>query len=110
MKSLACSPAAAGLLRALFVRTGPDRDRFLLSAVQSTDWQSLTFTGERHRIDLRIAGPGADSLLQRFSDGIGEAEFAVPGQIVADVSVSGAAEGMPDGSLMVRIEALTISE
>ena len=110
MKSLACSAAAAGLLRALFARAGPDRDRFLLSAVQSTDWQSLTFTGERHRIEMRIAGPGAAAVLHRFADGLGEAEFAIAGQIVADVTIGETKEGKPDESLLVRIEALTISE
>jgi len=56
MMKLGMSPAAAGLLRALLMRAGVERNRILLSDFRSTDWRSLTFTGERHRIDLRIPG------------------------------------------------------
>jgi hypothetical protein len=50
MMKLALSPAAAGLLRSLLGRAGVDRDRILLSEFRSTDWQSLTFMGERHEM------------------------------------------------------------
>jgi hypothetical protein len=56
MMRLALSPAAAGLLRALLPRGGVERDRILLTEFRSTDWQSLTFTGEQHRIRLRVPG------------------------------------------------------
>jgi hypothetical protein len=45
---MAMSAAALGLLRELIERAQVPRDRFLLSEWQSTDWQSLTFQGERH--------------------------------------------------------------
>ena len=59
MMKLALSAAAAGLLRALLARAGIDRDRILLTEFRSTDWQSLTFIGERHEMELRIPGPDA---------------------------------------------------
>ena len=53
MLRIAMSTGAANLLRALIARAGVPRDRILLTDVQSTDWQSLTLTGERHLFDLR---------------------------------------------------------
>lgn len=110
MMKLAMSPAAAGLLRALLQRGGVDRDRILLSQFRSIDWRSLTFSGERHRIDLRIPGPGAAAVADMLTRDLAEAEFAIPGQIVADISVDGAMIEHPDGAISLTIEALTIAE
>ena len=110
MMKLALSPAAAGLLRALLSRAGVDRDRILLSDFRSTDWQSLTFMGERHVMDLRIPGPDSASVAARLTDGLADAEFAIPGQIVADIGLERAALENPDGSISLFIEALTVAE
>jgi hypothetical protein len=108
MTRLPMSRAAAALLRALIARTGVDRDRILLSEAHSTDWQSLTFTGEQHRLLLHLAGPDAQSALLRLTDGLEVAEFSLPGHIVADIR----AESRPldDRSVTVAVEALTIAE
>jgi hypothetical protein len=110
MMKLAMSPAAAGLLRALLGRAGVDRNRILLSDFRSADWRSLTFAGERHRIDLRVPGPGAAAVAEALTRDLAEAEFAVPGQIVADIAVEGAMIEHPDGSISLTIEALTVEE
>ena len=110
MMKLAMSPAAAGLLRALLNRAGVDRNRILLSDFRSTDWRSLTFTGERHRIDLRIPGPGAAAVAQLLTRDLDESEFAIPGQIVADIAIDGAMIEHPDGAISLTVEALTIEE
>ena len=110
MMKLAISPAAAGLLRALLGRAGVDRDRVLLSEFRSTDWQSLTFMGERHEMELRVPGPNAEELVNRLTGGLSEAEFAIPGQIVADVGRERPPSRNTDGSFSLFIEALTISE
>lgn len=110
MMKLAMSPAAAGLLRALLGRAGVDRNRILLSDFRSTDWRSLTFAGERHRIDLRIPGPGAAAVAEMLTSELGEAEFVIPGQVVADIAVEGAMVEHPDGAISLRIEALTVEE
>jgi hypothetical protein len=104
------SAAASGLLRALIARAGVPRDRILLTDVQSTDWQSLTFVGERHVFQLRVPGEESPAVAERLCDGIAEAEFNNPGQIVADINVAGQATRSSDGSTSVTIEALTISE
>jgi hypothetical protein len=77
--------------------------------LRSVDWQSLTFTGERHQISLRIAGPHSDAIARRLTHGL-DAEFAIPGQIVADIAIIEGPELQRDGSTELAIEALTISE
>ena len=110
MMKLALSTAAAGLLRALVARAGIDRDRILLTHFRSIDWQSLTFIGERHEMELRLPGPEADRLAERLTGGLADAEFSIPGQIVADIGLERAPAHNPDGSISLFLEALTIAE
>lgn len=110
MMKLALSPAAAGLLRSLLARVGIDRDRILLTEFRSADWQSLTFVGERHEMELRIPAPDADLLAKRLTDGLADAEFAISGQIVADIGQLRPRRQNSDGSISLFIEALTITE
>jgi hypothetical protein len=110
VKRLAISEAGGGLLRALIARSGVCRDRILLSDYRATDWQSLTFAGERHRLQLRIAGADAETIAHRMTEGIEDAEFALCGHIVADIAVAGSSAPDCTGSITVDIEALTIAE
>jgi hypothetical protein len=82
----------------------------LLSDAQSVDWQSLTFTGERHQLHLRIPGPGATDIVERMCSGLEDAEFSTPGIIVADIALLGTPSLAPDGSANLTIEALTIAD
>ena len=107
MKGLALSPAAAGLIRALMARAGRDRNRILLTNIRSTDWQSLTFTGERHVLALRISGPDGKAVAEQLTAGLAEAEFSLSQFIVADIA-AGSITDEEDGSVLVTIEALTI--
>lgn len=108
MMRLAMSPAAAGLLRSLLRRGGVDRDRILLTEFRSTDWQSLTFIGEQHKIRLRIPQPHAAETVARLVNGLADHEFSISGHIVADVAVEGEPQTNGDGSISLAIEALTI--
>ena len=110
MMKLAMSPAAASLLRALLNRAGMDRNRILLTEFRSTDWRSLTFAGERHRIQLRIPGPGATAIAEQLTADLGEAEFAIAGHIVADIAVDGTMIEHPGGAVSLAIEALTVED
>lgn len=109
MMKLGLSTAAASLLRALLARAGVDRDRILLSAYRSVDWQSLMFVGERHEIELRIPGAGAESIATRLTDGLADAEFSIPAQIVADIGLRRPPSSNEDGSITLFVEALTIA-
>jgi hypothetical protein len=108
MIKMAMSPAASGLLRALIGRAQVGRDRILLTEAHTIDWRSLTFTGERHQIQLRVPGPGSREIVERMCRGLEDAEFSIPGQIVADITVSGMPRRAIDGSICLTIEALTI--
>ena len=104
------SVAASGLLRAILARTGVDRDRILICDWTSVDWQSLTFVGERHEAVFRITGPGAARIVAMIADGLEDAEFAIPGQIVADIGLAQPPVPQLDGSILISIEALTVGD
>lgn len=110
MMRMQMSPAAAGLLRALIVRSGAERNRILLTEVRSVDWQSLTFTGERHQLALRITGGDSIAVSERMCAGIEDCKFSIAGLIVADIARVGTPRRAPDGATEIVIEALTISD
>jgi len=110
MTRLPMSRAAASLLRALLARKPDARDRILLTDCHSTDWQSLTFVGERHEMTLRIVGSDAQQIYEAITGNLSEAEFPLPGHVVADVAVFGAPARSADGSISFAIEALTIQD
>jgi hypothetical protein len=109
MSAPTMSPAASGLLRGLGARCGAPREHILLTEIRSTDWRSLTFDGQRHRIALRIIGDHSTTVAQRMIDRIEDVEFVIPGVIVADVHVAEPPSGERDGSTSLVIEALTIA-
>ena len=104
------SSAASALLRALVARAQVSRDRILLTDAQSIDWRSLTFTGERHLIDLRVPGRDARSIVERMCSNLEDAEFNIPGVIVADIGLVGTPVAAADGSVAITVEALTVSD
>lgn len=110
MKRLPMSRAAAALLRSVLNRAGTESGRILLTDARSVDWQSLTFIGERHRFSLAVAGADAERLFEHVTSGLAEAEFHIPGQLVADICVAGEPERRDDGSIAFTIEALTVAE
>lgn len=110
MNRIPMSKAGAALLRALFSRALVDRNKILLTECRSTDWQSLTFIGERHEMHLRIPRPKADEVFARMTGDLTDSEFSIPRQIDADVVVYGQPTRERDGSITFSIEALTIEE
>jgi hypothetical protein len=108
MTGPALTAAAAGLLRALVARSGAGFDRILLNDARSTKWHSLTFDGERHHFTLRIVGPHAEAFAARMTDRLEDADFSIPALLVADIALSDALIRLPDGSVELAIEALTV--
>ena len=82
----------------------------MLTEFCSVEWQSLTFVGERHLLALRLVGPNPDDTLKRLTSGLADAEFAIPGQIVADIALAGPPRHEDDGAITLDLEALTIAE
>lgn len=110
MLNFVMSRAAAGLLRALLQRGGEQRHRILLTEIRSIDWNSLTLEGERHMIQLRVTGPDAELIVAPFINGIEDAEFEIPGQILADIAIAKRPAQSLDGSVTLELEALTVIE
>lgn len=102
------SKAALLLFRALIQRSGAEKERIFLVSSRSTDWQSLTFVGERHELEFRIVGADAATIASKLSDGLSEEEFTLPGLLLADIALAGRAITLRDGSIQLNIEALTL--
>jgi hypothetical protein len=72
----------------------------------SRPWASITFSGERHRLDLRLSGTDAGKAADAFLDGLSEREFDLRGHVLADVALVG---DVRDGdSVCLTLEALTV--
>ena len=110
MNRLPMSKAGAALLRALLSRARVEPDRILLTEYRSTDWQSLTFIGERHEMRFRIPGPDARKTYEAMTGGLADDEIALPRQILADIAVFGAPAHEADGAISFSLEALTIAD
>ena len=109
MKGLPLSRPAAGLVRAISRQANAIGHRILLTDVRSVDWQSLTFAGERHEIELTLAEPAAPAAALALLDALKDAEFSISGHIVADIAGKLLNED-ENRSVSVAIEALTIAE
>ena len=110
MNRLPMSKAGAALLRALVSRACVEPDRILLTDYRSSDWQSLTFIGERHELRFRVPGPDARKIYDTMTRNLTEDEFSIPRQILADIAVFGSPTSESDGSISFSLEALTIAD
>lgn len=98
------------LIRALLDMAGEGTE--LLSAA-TRPWASATFQGSRHEATLRFSGGKADGRASAMAMHVPEAEFAIPGHIVADVSVDSRerfldGEGQPYA--LLSLSALVIED
>jgi hypothetical protein len=98
--------AANGLARALCA--GLAGATPIVEAVESRTWASITFSGERHRIALRIEGGDGPAAADRFLDGLAEREFDLGGHLLADIA---AVADERDGDVIrLTLEALTVEK
>ena len=100
--------ATTALLRAFraqFVNFGPP----LFEEIRSRSWASVTFTGARHEVALRLEGEGAEAAAHDFAEKLDVLEFRLRGHILADIALV-ARESMADGAVRLRLEALTVED
>jgi len=78
---------------------------------RETPWASITFAGARHRLILLFAGAEAVAAGENFVATLPEHEFAIPGQLVADATVSACEQRLlPSPRLVVTCELLLLDE
>lgn len=93
--------AETALRRALVSAFAGEGDAIAVEKMATRPWASVTFSGERHELRLRLSDARADALIA----GIGEREFDLPGHILIDIA---ATEIARDGEeRLLAVEALT---
>lgn len=104
--------ATTALIRAI-------RERFVafpdlvFEEIVSRSWASVTFTGARHALVLRLDGAGADEAASAFLADLDAAEFRLRGHVLADIALvrqertTGPA-GLPQ--MRLTLEALTVED
>lgn len=93
------------LARALAARFSPLASD--ITSMSITPWESVTFSGARHQWAVTVSGDGAWPAAKAFSRTLAEAEFDLPGNIVADIAVTAMNRADPQ-TVSLRVEALTV--
>lgn len=99
-------PAATALTRAIPVHFVDFSGLLSVEMLESRSWASITFSGERHRLNLRLEGPEARAAANAFLDGLREREFDLRDHILVDIACIG--EAIEGEALVLALEALTI--
>ncbi len=72
-------------------------------------WASITFTGARHSLQLAFNGSEAIEAGESFVAALPDHEFAIPGQLVADATVSEVEHTLlPEPCMVVWCELLLL--
>lgn len=78
---------------------------------RETPWASVTFAGARHTLSLLFLGANAVAAGEDFIVALPEHEFTIPGQIVADATISSCDQRMlPSARLAVTCELLLLED
>ena len=72
-------------------------------------WASITFSGSRHAIRMVFDGAEAAEAAEELIARLPEFEFSIPGQLVADATITGVEHTMvPQPRVMVECEMLLL--
>lgn len=74
------------------------------------NWASITFAGTRHCVDLAFEGTEAIEAGECFIAYLPEHEFAIPGQLVADATVTEVDHTLDPPRLRVKCDLLLLEE
>jgi hypothetical protein len=94
------------LIEALLKLGGPDSEA---TDASLRSWCSATFIGAQHELTLVLRGADALSRAMTLADALPEAEFRIPGHVVADLAVDELMHDK-DGEASLRLTVLTIEE
>ncbi|MFN3387455.1 MAG: hypothetical protein ACK40O_00875 [Allosphingosinicella sp.] len=105
MSSAAAGKALRRLLAAQFPRF---RGLVDVELVESSDWNSVTFTGARHHLRVLLEGEGAGAAASAFLEELIELELPITGHLVAEIGLR--VDERRDGGAWARVEldALTV--
>ena len=82
-----------------------------LIAHSEQPWASATFTGSRHSLDLAFDGAGDVAVAEQFIAVLPDHEFAIPGQIVADATITSVSQtSLPVPRLTLTAEVLLLDD
>lgn len=73
-------------------------------------WASITFSGSRHELMFDFAGPEAVAAGERFVADLPDHEFAIPGHLVAEATVSEVSHVLHPAPRMVVTATLLLLE
>ena len=78
---------------------------------EEKSWASITFTGTRHEFMLNFDGHEAIEAGERFIAALPDHEFSIPGQLVADATVSSVKHTtLPSPHLEVTVTLLLLED
>ena len=101
--------STADRLRDALMSLGDWRGQILTHSERA--WASITFSGTRHSLALLFAGERAVAAGEQFVEALGEHEFRIPGQLVADATVTEVEHRMlPSARLVIQCELLLLEE
>ena len=75
-----------------------------------TAWASVTFAGARHRLELLFDGSEAIEAGELFIAALPEHEFDIPGQLVADATVTEVDHRLQPQRMQVSCELLLLED
>ena len=82
-----CDRAQAAILRAVAALAMPFGARVVIEELRARDWASLTLTGMRHELDIRLDGPAAAAALAAVSAQLPHENIHISGQLLAELLV-----------------------
>lgn len=121
MKRSAIGHVATTLLREIGILLrislgNREKTILIIEGVESVEWASLTFVGERHILDVRIDGEATAvaAALAAIVRDLPDVEVAIPGHFIAEIRAEpvplAAATGACTASRALRVEALVLRD
>ncbi len=99
-------PAASELRRAIIAGFGDFDTALQIEELASRDWSSITFSGARHRVRLRLEGAQAGPAADRFLADLPEPAWRLRNHLLADIALV-ADERDPAGACLT-FDVLTV--
>jgi hypothetical protein len=96
-------PRLVRALRALLAGAPGEAEVRLLSSVA---WTSTIFAGERHHLEVILAGDGAAGAAEALLAALADAELGIPGHLLADIHPAG--EVRDGAAVRLRLAAVTV--